>query len=199
MKILFSLVILLCGLASSAVSLHLVLGISRVTVSVHHLSHLLPFIFSIVTLVGYLREKTSVIDAGIMMSMVTYSFINRNLSLSVLNTLSIVGLLFLFVGIWFFARYLLLLESIEESARKGSQGEEVFSFSRSARTYVAYGIFTNVLLGAFLSIMASLMGSYSSLGRITSGRIETVLMIVFTFSLFLVIYKMIDLLAPEEE
>ncbi|MEF8873591.1 MAG: hypothetical protein V5A88_02845 [Candidatus Thermoplasmatota archaeon] len=92
----------------------------------------------------------------------------------------------------------MLFNSIEDSARKGSEGDEIFSFSRSARTYVVYGIFTNILLGAFLSVLASLLGSYSSLGRITSGRIETVLMIVFTFSLFLVIYKMIDLLASGE-
>lgn len=194
----FSLVILLCGLASSLTSMHLMFGISTITVSARHLSQLLPLIFSSVAMIGYLRGRTSVIDTGMIMSMITYTFINRNLSLSILHTLSIVGFLFLFVGIWIFGRYLLLFNSIEDSARKGSEEEEIFSFSRSARTYVAYGIFTNVLLGAFLSVLASLLGSYSSLGRITSGRIETVLMIVFTFSLFLVIYKMIDLLASGE-
>ncbi|MFW6064754.1 MAG: hypothetical protein ACOC8Y_04175 [Candidatus Natronoplasma sp.] len=144
-------------------------------------------------------EKNSVISAGIFATVFLYFFVNRELPLRVVNVLLVVGFLFLFVGIWFFARYLLLLRTIEENSRKGSQNSDIISFSRAARNFTVYGIFTNVILGAFLSIIASLMGSYSSLGRITTGRIEVILMIVFTFSLFFVIYKMICLMASEEK
>jgi len=139
------------------------------------------------------------------MTIVSYFLINEgkrrigHLPLNTLNIIVIVGFLFLFVGVWFFARYLLLLERIEGSSRKGSQDVDVISFSRDARKFTVRGIFTNILFGAFLSIIATLMGSYSSLGRITTGRIEVILMIVFTFSLFLVIYKMISLMASEDE
>ncbi len=200
MRILFSLTILICGLLSSLFSIYQVADITTFTVSVEHLSTLFPLSFSIVAMVGYLRKKRSVIDVGVVMSMLTYFFINSmNVPFSVLNVIWIVGFFFLFVGIWIAARSLLWLTSLENSARKGSSEKEVLSFSRSARTYVTYGIFTNLLLAGFLSIMGSLMSAYTSLGRITEGRIETVLMLVFAFLLFLVIYKMIDLLVLEEE
>ncbi len=173
--------------------------IFTITISVEYLSSVFPLFFSIVTMVGYLRKKKSVIDVGVVMSIITFYFINsRYLSFSILNVIWIVAFFFLFVGIWIAARYLLWLAALEDSARKGSGGKEVLSFSRSARTHVTYGIFTNLLLGVFLSVMASLMSSYASLGMITEGRIETVLMLVFGFILFLVIYKMIDLLVLEE-
>jgi len=184
--LIFSLIILASGLSASLVSMH-------------SFYWFLPFLLSIIPTVGFLRKKSSVIDHGIILIILFHFFINRDLSLTVLNILSIVGFLFLFVGVWFFARYLLLLIRIEDSSRKGSQVEDVISFSREARKFTVHGIFTNVLLGAFLAIIASLMGSYSSLGRLTTGRIETVLMIVFTFSLFLVIYKMLNIMASEGE
>jgi len=140
-----------------------------------------------------------VIDYGMIITIVSYFLINEGLPLTVLNIIVIVGFLFLLVGIWFFARYLLLLDRIEDNSRKGSQDEDIISFTRSARMFAVRGIFTNTLLGAFLAIIASLMGSYSSLGRITPGRIEIFLMILFTFFLFLVIYKMISLMVSEEE
>lgn len=159
----------------------------------------LPLIFSIIPTVGFLRGKNSAIDYGIILTIVSYFLINEGLSFTVLNIILVVGLLFLLVGVWFFARYLLLLERIEDSSRKGSQDRDVISFSRDARKFTVRGIFTNILFGAFLSVIASLMGSYSSLGRITTGRIEVILMIVFTFALFLVIYKMISLMVPEDK
>ena len=158
-----------------------------------------PLLFSIIPTIGLIRENSSIIDIGIITTIFFYFFINRDLSLRVSNTLLILGFLFLLVGIWFFSRYIIILIRIEDSSRKGSQEEDVISFSREARKFTVHGIFTNVLLGAFLAIIASLMGSYSSLGRLTTGRIETVLMIVFTFSLFLVIYKMLNIMASEGE
>jgi len=138
------------------------------------------------------------IDIGITLSMFTYLFMSRNLSLTVLNIFATVGFLFLFIGIWVFARYLLMVCNVEESARKGSQNRDLISFTRSARHFTVYGIFTNLIFGAFLAAVAALVGSFSSLGRITTGRIETILMIIFSLALFMIIYKMIDLLSSEE-
>ncbi len=176
----------------------LALGLFASLVSLHSVYWFLPIILSVIPTVGFLREKNSVIDIGIILTILSHFFINRDISLTPLNTLLMVGFLFLFVGIWIFVRYFLLVEKIEDSARKGSQDGCLISFTRSARKFTVRGIFTNILLGAVLSIIASLMGSYSSLGRVTTGRIEVVLMIVFTSSLFFVIYKMIGLMASEE-
>lgn len=153
-------------------------------------------ILSLIPTVGFLGEKNSVIDIGIILTILSHFFINRNIPLTILNTLFMVGFLFLFIGVWLFVRYFLLVSKIEDSARKGSG--DLISFTRSARKFTVRGIFTNILLGAFLSIIASFMGSYSSLGRITTGRIEVILMILFTSALFLVIYKMISIMASEE-
>ncbi len=139
------------------------------------------------------------VDAGMVLIILSYLFINEDISPKVVNFLFIIGFLFLFIGIWFFARYLMLLGSIEEDSRKGSKNEYVMAFSRPARNFTVFGIFSNILLAGFISIIASLIGFYSSLGRVTSGRIETILMIVFTFSLFFVIYKIISLMASEED
>ncbi len=182
----FSLGILASGLFASLASMHSVYWF-------------LPLIISIVPVIGLMREKNSVISVGIFTTIFFYFFVNRELPLRVVNIILIVGFLFLFVGIWFFARYLLLIRTVEDNSRKGSKNSDIISFSKSARNFTVYGIFTNVILGAFLSIIASLMGSYSSLGRVTTGRIEVILMIVFTLSLFFVIYKIINLMASEEE
>jgi len=139
------------------------------------------------------------VDAGMVLIILSYLFINEDIFPKVVNFLFIIGVLFLFIGIWFFARYLLLLGNIEEDSRKGSKNEYVMAFSRPARNFMVSGIFSNILLAGFISIIASLIGFYSSLGRVTSGRIETILMIVFTFSLFFVIYKIISLMASEED
>ncbi|MFW5946780.1 MAG: hypothetical protein ACOCTN_07940 [Candidatus Natronoplasma sp.] len=153
-------------------------------------------ILSLIPTVGFLGDKNSVIDIGIILTILSHFFINRNIPLTILNTLFMVGFLFLFIGVWLFVRYFLLVSKIEDSARKGSG--DLISFTRPARKFTVRGIFTNILLGAFLSIIASFMGSYSSLGRITTGRIEVILMILFTSALFLVIYKMISIMASEE-
>jgi len=174
-------------------------GLTASLASMHFFYWFFPLIFSVIPTVGFLREKSSVIDYGMIMTIVSYFLINEGLPLTVLNVILVVGLLFLLVGVWFFARYLLLLDRIERSSRKGAQGEDIISFTRSARKFMVRGIFTNTLLGAFIAIIASLMGAYSSLGRVTQGRIENILMIVFSFLLFLVIYKMISLMASEDE
>ncbi|MBS3781969.1 MAG: hypothetical protein KGY66_06010 [Candidatus Thermoplasmatota archaeon] len=148
---------------------------------------------------AYLRKKPLVVDVAMVLIILSYLFINEDISPIVVNFLFIIGFLFLFIGMWFFARYLMLTSDIEEDSRKGSKNKQVMAFSSSARSSTVYGIFTNILLAAFISMIASLIGFYSSLGRITSGRIETILMILFTSALFLVVYKMIDLLRSQEE
>ena len=173
-------------------------GLFASLISMHSIYWFLPLILIVVPVVGFLREILSMIDIGIITTIFFYFFVNRELSLTIINLISIVGFLFLFVGIWFLARYILLLGDIEDNSRKGSRDGHILSFSRDARKFTVYGILTNIVLGAFLSIIASLMGSYGSLGRVTTGQIETILMIVFSLALFFVIYKMIDLMAAGE-
>ncbi len=181
------------------------LSASLVSRQMHHIYEIedgfwyLPLIFSFLPMIGFLRKNSPVIDFGIILTIIPYFFINREVPLSIINAITIVGFLFLFIGIWFFMRYFLLVGKIEDSSRKGSIGKIDISFSKPARKFTVYGILSNILLGAFLSVVASLMGSHISLARITTGRIETFLMIVFNLALFFVIYKMISIIISEEE
>ncbi|MEF8832654.1 MAG: hypothetical protein V5A66_03940 [Candidatus Thermoplasmatota archaeon] len=117
-----------------------------------------------------------------------------NVDFNLLNLLNLIGILFLFIGIWFFGRYLLLIDKVEANTRKGPEEGYVNRLERAT----SYKILGNLLLGAVLSTLASVMGMVGFLGLNTSGFIEIILSLVFTTALFFIIYLILNILSSEE-
>ncbi|MEF8835104.1 MAG: hypothetical protein V5A76_03020 [Candidatus Thermoplasmatota archaeon] len=133
-------------------------------------------------------------ESGIILSVFSYFVLNMNVDFNLLNLLNLIGILFLFIGIWFFGRYLLLIDKVEANTRKGPEEGYVNRLERAT----SYKILGNLLLGAVLSTLASVMGMVGFLGLNTSGFIEIILSLVFTTALFFIIYLILNILSSEE-
>ncbi len=134
-------------------------------------------------------------NAGIVLSIILFFLLNRNFVFNPLNLFYLIGTLFLFIGIWFFGHHILLLDMIEENSRKGPDVKYVTRLEKTT----SYKIIGNVALGAVLTFLATVMGMYGSIGRMTAGQIETVLMVIFSSAIFVVVYVIIKTLSAEEE
>ena len=169
------------------------LVISASLLSLHSEFWYLPLIVSPVSLIGYFKKSPIALDAGIFVLIISYFLINGNVPFNILTLLKLIGLLFLFIIIWSFGRHLMLIDMIEENSIKGPDEGRV----NRLRKDTSYQMLGNLLLGAVLSCLASMMGMYGSLE--TSGQIETILMVVFSFGLFLSMFIMLKILSSKED
>lgn len=168
-------------------------------------SSLFPLIFAVTIVLGFLRKIPQLIDAGVSLGILSFMFLNRDilpeeeLVDGVINLLLIVAILFSFVGIWFFAKYILTVQNIEEKVRRGPKDRAELSYESTARNLAVFEISSNLLVAILLTIGGSLIGIYVSTEPFLAWRTETIMMIVFSVSLFFVIYMMMNILEVQEE
>ncbi len=182
----FSVIIILIALLASFASLHSIYWF-------------LPVIFGVTLAIGYNTKRSSVVDVSLILLFFSFLFLNQDLSRDIPNLILSVGFIFLFFGIWFFTKFLLYYDRVERTSRVSSKGKQTSVFTRSAKNYMFYGIILNTFIGAIISAIATLLGSYSSLRGIMGGRLETTLMILFTFILFSIIFLMVHILMSSDD
>jgi len=183
----------------------LLLGVIAGMISGVEYSSFFPLIFSLAIVIGFLKEITQLIDAGVSLGILSFIFLNRNLLPTeefvdgVINLLLIVAILFSFVSAWFFAKYILAVQNIEENMRGGVREGDKPSYEFPARNLAVFEISSNLLVAAMLTIGGSLIGIYVSTEPFLAWRTETIMMIVFSVSLFFVIYVMMNILQMKED
>lgn len=156
--------------------------------SLHSVYWFFPLIFCIVPLIGYNVRRLLFLDSGIPLLIISYLFVNRVISFTTANLLSIIGFFFLFVGVWFYARNTLLVSGIDE-VFESSSDKNVQDFKRSALN----DLFGNVVMGFFLAVFAGLIGAYSSLEMGIGANIEIILMVIFSSAVFFILYLLINI------
>jgi len=154
---------------------------------------ILPLIFGLISLIGYILKKLFIFDTGISLTIISYLFASSGLYPTVYNLLEIMLFFFLLIGIWFYARNTLFLSGIKGS---GSDKYDVglSKFRRSSLNE----IFTTILSGVLLSLLASFIVLYSSLGITLGSVAETLLMVGLSASVFFIAFLMIKLFSLEE-
>ncbi|MBS3782051.1 MAG: hypothetical protein KGY66_01715 [Candidatus Thermoplasmatota archaeon] len=131
------------------------------------------------------------------MSVISYLFVNRGFALNIPNILLVIGPFFLFAGVWFSVRNKMMIAQMKNVVEKDSDDRSMTSFRRSSLAV----IFNNLFLGAFLAILGSILGMYSSLEIGLSSNLQTILMVIFSSIVFFLIYTNIRFLSlvGEEE
>lgn len=152
-----------------------------------------PIFFSLVSLVGFYLGKFYVLDTGILLSIISYLFVNRGFDLNIFNILLVIGPFFLFVGVWFYARNTLTIKLIE-NVQERSSDNPLSSFRKLALV----DIFNNLLLGSFLALIGSILGIHSSLDIGLSSDIESILMVFFSLLVFFMIYIELKVISSED-
>ncbi|MBS3781595.1 MAG: hypothetical protein KGY66_03470 [Candidatus Thermoplasmatota archaeon] len=152
-----------------------------------------PLIFGLVSVIGYILKKLFVFDTGIFFTIISYLFANSGISPSVYNLLVIMMFFFLLIGIWFYARSTLFISGIE-----GISSDEYDIGLSMFRRSSLNEILTTILMGVLLSILASFIVLYSSLGITMSSLTETLLMIVLSVSVFFITFLVIKLFSLEK-
>ncbi len=168
-------------------------GILAALFSLHSVYWFLPLIFISIPIVGFNLRNFFLLDLGVLLSLFSYFFANRGLNPSELTVLLlIIGIFFLFLGIWFYARNMLLLSGIERTP--GSE-KYIASFKIAAFTEITGDLF----IGALLALIASFIGLNSFMGLEMRAEVEMLLFIVLSSSVFLAMYLIVKLFSLEEE
>ncbi len=153
----------------------------------------LPLIFGFVSVLGYNLKSFFFLDIGIILSIISFLFVNSARPWNLINLILAIIIFFLFLGVWFYVRNLLFISGIENVSCVGSE-ESLSAFKRSALN----DIFKNLFVGGFLAVLASFIGMYSDLGQNIGAEIGLLLMIVFSSTVFFIIYLIIKLLSMED-
>ncbi len=159
-------------------------------ISMHSPYWFFPLIFISISLIGFNLKKSFVLDTGILLSVISYLFVNRGLQLKTLNILYIIGIFFLFVAAWFCAKNTLMVQEMI-NAFEVPDGERFVSFRRSSLT----DLFNNLILSVSIAVIGSFIGIFSSLGGGLSADLEIILMVVFSSLVFFIMYVITNLLS----
>ncbi len=149
-----------------------------------------PLMFISISILGYNLKSFFFLDLGILLSLISYFFVNRGGDPSNLNVLLLtIGTFFLFLGVWFYARNLVLISGIRKRVKNTKQ------FKIAALSDIS----TDLFIAVFLSLIASFIGMNSFIGVDMSPQMEMLLVVILSFSVFFVIYLIIRLLSLETE
>ncbi|MEF8873727.1 MAG: hypothetical protein V5A88_03535 [Candidatus Thermoplasmatota archaeon] len=172
-------------------ALILSLTVSMSLFSPQNVYRFFPLIFGVLAIVGYLFKKLFLFDIGIFLSFLFYLFANSGLPFDIYNLLAIMAFFFLMMGIWFYSRNVFLISGIEEVA--DSDGR-LSSYKRSSLSE----ILNTLLMSALLSIVASFIVLYSSLGIAMDSRGETLLMVILSAAVFFITILIVKLLFSQK-
>lgn len=159
-------------------------------ISLHSPYWFFPLVFFGIAMVGFYSTKHLLLDAGILLAIISYLFVNRGFSMSLLNMLVIVGPFFMFACVWFCARNSMMVKEMRNNIERGSD-ESLRPYRKSALGE----IFNNLVIGAFLAILGSILGLYSSIQINISLNVQIILMIFFSSLVFFMIYVNINFLS----
>ncbi|MBS3817395.1 MAG: hypothetical protein KGY76_07530 [Candidatus Thermoplasmatota archaeon] len=162
-------------------------------VSLHSVYWFFPILFGLVPLIGYLLKRSFFLDLGIALSILSFLFVNRGLTFSLVNLLTVVAVFFLFLAVWFTARNVLLIKRMRSAQDDTSTLGSIASYRKA----FLGDIFKNIFAGAFLSIVASFLAMYSSIGSIKSSSVQMLLIVAFSTVVFFIIYLMIKMLTSD--
>ncbi len=163
-------------------------------ISMHSPYWFLPLIFSVVPLIGFYSARFVLFDTGILLLVISYLFVNRGFALNLPNILLVIGPFFLFAGVWFSARNKMIITQMKDVIEKKSDDRSMTSFRISSLVV----IFNHLFLGAFLAILGSILGMYSSLETGLDPNIQNILMVIFSSLVFFMIYMNIKFLSLVE-
>ncbi|MFP3872273.1 MAG: hypothetical protein ACOCTR_02540 [Candidatus Natronoplasma sp.] len=152
----------------------------------------LPLALISVSIVGLNLGNKSTLDIGVLLSLISYLFVNRGEPLTVSNSLLIILFFFLFIGTWLYARNTLLVDTMESlSEMDKAPDDHLASFRRSSLKDISQ----NLVIGGFLTILGTFIGMYSSVGTGLGSNLEIILMVIFSASIFFIIYLKLNILS----
>ncbi len=152
-------------------------------VSSHSVYWFFPFIFAGMMIFGFVMKIDFILDFGALFSVLSFLFVNRGWlhAFSFSRLLVIIGVFFLYMLVWFYSRGVLYYQEIQKS----SQEEEA-----SPKPLLLKEISGNLGIGTLLSVLASTMAIYSSLGIARGEFLQMVIfstVVFFTFVLAIVL------------
>ncbi len=153
-----------------------------------------PLIFGVVSILGYIFKYMFILDTGIFLTVISYLFAVGRLAPTLYNLIMIMTFFFFIIGIWFYARNTLSISGME-GVRNDSYDIGLAEFRRSSLNE----IFTTLVIGVLLSLLASFIVLYSSLGIALGTLVETLLMVGLSASVFFIIYLVIKLFSLENK
>lgn len=153
----------------------------------------LPLIFAVGSLIGFYSENLFILDGGILISIISYLFVNRGLAPTISNVLVVVGLFFLFISVWFWARNEVMIGEMEDNIERNA-GKRYISFRRDALEE----IISNLIIAVFLAIFGSIIAMYSSLEIGLSPDMQSILMVFFSCLVFFIIYLKLNIIYSED-
>lgn len=138
-------------------------------------------------LFGFIIKVDFILDSGVLLSVLSFLFVNRGRlhTFSFFVLLVIVSVFFLFMFVWFYSKHVLYYQEIQRGSEKAMV---------SSTPTVLREISSNLIVGALLSVFASLMGIYSSLGI---ERVEFLQMVIYSTIVFFIFILVIVLLSKE--
>ncbi len=154
---------------------------------------ILPLIFGIFSLVGYLLKIFFIFDTGVFLTFISYLFAVSGLPPTVYNLLIIMLFFFLLLGIWFYGRNNLFISGIKVEATD----EYDIGLSDFRRSTLSE-ILNTLIIGLLLSLLASFIVLYSSLEVDLGSIIETLLMVGLSVAVFISTFLVIKLFSSEK-
>lgn len=164
-------------------------------ISIHSIYWFFPLIFGIFTLVGYFLKKPFLVDIGIVMTILSYLFINRGMAMGPISLLVVIVVVLLFIGLWFLSRNAMLVRAIRKDADESILSDELTPFIRTS----SQEILSLVVGCIILSISASMMATNSSLELDFIFKYQKVFIIVFSSLVFLIIYLMLRMFSKDKK
>jgi len=154
-----------------------------------------PLLFGVVSFIGYVMKRFFILDTGIFLMVISYLFSRASAAppVTLFNLLGIMLFFFLSIGLWFYARNILLISGTHRVGIEGSYiGLSTF------RKASLIEILNTLLLAVLLSIIASFIAFYSSIGISMGSMLETLVMVVLSATVFLITFLIIRLFSSEK-
>lgn len=161
--------------------------------SSHPMISLFPFLFGVISTVGYYFKRSFVFDFSLMLSILSYLAGNVFLGFHVINLIVVIAVLFSYFTLWFLGRNGLVLRNIYSSSDEDILSDEWNEFVRISSKEIVNEVF----LASVLTIFGSFLAVNSFVDIVGIAERDSVFVMVFAFIAFLIIYIMMNFLSIE--
>ncbi len=169
-------------------------GVSASFISIHSVLWFFPLIFSLIMITGFILKLELLFDIGLLMTIITFLFINRGLQPTPINLVLVMAIFFLLIGVWFITRnWIHLIQSWTELDLKTHN--EKISFKDS----ISGNIIENLFFGVLLSFLGTLIGLNSYMGFDVSEIWQLMLLIGFSSLGLIAMFIIFKLTTPSND
>lgn len=149
-----------------------------------------PLLGGLFSITGLFLEKTDWMDVGVLFSMASFLYLNRNIVFNFTNLVIVLVIFFLLFTLLVFDRRALLITRIKKETAGDVENELLKEYEFRSIISISFTVFTAFIV----SIIGAVIAVYSSLGLELSPDQAVVMVLVLAVSFFAMIYVIIEVI-----